>query len=96
MSAPKEKKVTGRLEKKETRRTNVGGLREKKREKRGEEACAREEEVKTGRKKKRRGRRCGPVVGLHPNKPLVTWHLCHVTNRVTWHMCHLTIGLINK
>jgi hypothetical protein len=37
-------------------------------------------------KEEKEGRGCGPAVGPHPNKPLVTWHLCHVTKRVTWHM----------
>jgi hypothetical protein len=93
--------VAGRLEEEETGRTNAGGRRKNK-EKKGEKACARKEEGEKLKNMRQREKEeggsggCGPAVGLHPNKPLVTRHLCHVTNRVTWHMCHVTIGLIKK
>jgi hypothetical protein len=59
----------------------------KKRKERGRKWFAARGRRGKGWKRERRGRGCGPTVGPHPQKLLVTWH---------WHMCHVTICLIKK
>jgi hypothetical protein len=77
---PEEKKVAGRLEEEDTGRTNAGGQREEIREKEGEEAYARRRRRgKKGERGKEEGGDAGQPWDSTPKKPLVTWHMCHVT-----------------